>query len=141
MTNILSLSPFSVITLCVNVLHATYLTKEGGNGGAIRVTHLFCGENRKTDQSSLVSHQSGLYTSNIFWTRKHKLCNEEHTETYQHERRGIPTLQRRPIPRKNIMSQKTHKRNGLFRSLLELFKRVKILCIETSRSVFQHYHL
>lgn len=30
------------------------------------LTHLFCGENRKTDQSFLVSHQSGLYASNIF---------------------------------------------------------------------------
>lgn len=30
------------------------------------LTYLFCGENRKTDQSSLVSHQSGLYASNIF---------------------------------------------------------------------------
>lgn len=43
--------------------------------GATKGTHLFCGENRKMDQSSLVSHQSGLYTSSIFWMRKHKLCN------------------------------------------------------------------
>lgn len=42
----------------------------------IMVAHLFCGEKRKTDQSSLVSHQSGLYASNIFWMRKHKLCEE-----------------------------------------------------------------
>lgn len=55
----------------------------------IMLTHLFCGENRKTDQSSLVSHQSGLYASSIFSMRKHKLCNkhnhETHTDTDTHE--------------------------------------------------------
>lgn len=47
------------------------------------MTHLFCGENRKTDQSSRVSHQSGLYASNIFWTRKHKLCKYIHASGTQ----------------------------------------------------------
>lgn len=50
-------------------------SETGEKGGGKKDTHLFCGENRKTDQSSRVSHQSGLYTSSIFWMRKHKLCN------------------------------------------------------------------
>lgn len=47
---------------------------------------MFCGEKRKTDQSSLASHQSGLYTSNIFCMRKHKLCTHTHTQGHQQSR-------------------------------------------------------